>query len=226
MSLGIQRAWSCPYYKTVWNTLIPHTHNAVFSSRSFRQINCLQDYCWESWRWDGNYGKMFFKGRKKRKSTPLQLGLCCVVTVWERLHRWEVVIPLSSSSTLLQLCLLFIFSQKIFGFLQILRRVFPVFFFQPLPELQKLNIHIQYDKTITWDWRNNTPSCPTELSAFKNTSSLKKSSPNIACPSTTHRILRHRNTHLKSLRSLISPKNDTHPQQLGWLEKYRARNTY
>lgn len=92
-------------------------------------------YCWKSWRWDGKHGKMFCKSRKKKKIDLLQLGLCCVVAVWEWWHRWEVVIPLPSSSSLMQLCLLFVFAQKIFGFLQILRRVFPIFFFQPLPEL-------------------------------------------------------------------------------------------
>lgn len=78
MSLGIQRAWSCPGYRTVWNTLThTHTHNVVFSSRSFLQINCLHDYCWESWRCDGNYGKMFFKGRKKKIQPPTIRSLLC-----------------------------------------------------------------------------------------------------------------------------------------------------
>lgn len=88
---------------------------------------------------------------KVEKFNLLQLGLCCVVAVREGWHRREVVIPLSSPSTLLQLCLLFIFAQKIFGFLQILRRVFTIFFFQPLPELQEVNTQIQHHEATRGD---------------------------------------------------------------------------
>lgn len=141
LSLGINRAWSCPNYKTVWN-IHTHTHTHIMYQEAFYKSTVCMVCCWKSWRWDGKHGKIFCKSRKKKKIDVLQLGLCCVVAVWEWWHRWEVVIPLPSSSSLMQLCLLFVFAQKIFGFLQILRRVFPIFFFQPLPELQKLKIHI------------------------------------------------------------------------------------
>lgn len=149
MSLGIQRAWSCPGYRTVWNTLT-HTHTHImqyFHQEAFYKSTVCMITA-ESLEDAMEITARCFSKVERKKFNLLRLGLCCVVAVWERWHRWEVVIPLSSSSTLMQLCLLFIFAQKIFGFLQILRRVFPIFFFQPLPELQKWSTHIWDDEKI------------------------------------------------------------------------------
>lgn len=53
-----------------------HTKCSIFIKKLL-QINCLYDYCWESWRWDGNYDKMFFKSRKKRNQPPMIRSLLC-----------------------------------------------------------------------------------------------------------------------------------------------------
>lgn len=82
------------------------------------------------------------KTRSRKENTSALLGLCRVVIVGQRRQGWKAAPPPGARPGL-HAPLLFIFTQNTFGFFCIPQGVFSIFFFQPLPILEKLETNLQ-----------------------------------------------------------------------------------